>query len=703
MGVGLALEEFLSAPRPFDRIGGWLRRNVLASPVHRFGLASLLLLIALAVAPTKDFFNQWRHYQRQYKKFISTRPDSATLQHHFTGGIQQIWLPDLAVVDRCTTCHVAVDEKSLQDAGSVPEPFRTHPPVAHNVKDWGCVVCHRGQGPATEVAEAHETTRAWEEPILPARYLESSCGQCHRAPLTGTPQLNLGRNLLGRYGCVHCHTIKLPDGSAVQPTDHPPALSHIADKTTREWIYAWLKDPQAYAVSATMPNYKLTDEDARDISAFLIANSAPVAGDSVPASGTGSKAQKTPDPSAGASLYGESFCASCHAVQNAAGNVVGGDVGPELTRIGSKLKAEWLQAWLRNPRVYDPETPMPHYRFTDPQVSLLTAYLGNKTDSDLLANVHLDAATPEQIAHGKRLTTEYGCASCHEINGIRKPDNFAPELTRIGSKPLVQIAFLPGMTHSTPDYIAAKIRQPRAFGPGLKMPQYGLAPSQIDALTTALLALTDRAHDLPMVWTVPAKAPSSYQPAGKAGKLISDLACFSCHAINGRGGDMAPDLSWEGSAVQRQWLQAFLKNPGTLRPALIRRMPQFNLSESDINELTDYMMTAYQTPAFDRDSMPSTGYPPAQVEQGKQLFYSKYACQACHIIDTKVDKGYVGPTLTEVGSRLNSAWIYHWLKNPQALQPGTIEPNRNMSDEDARALTAFLMTQKGSGKREAKK
>lgn len=166
---------------------------------------------------------------------------------------------------------------------------------------------------------------------------------------------------------------------------------------------------------------------------------------------------------------------------------------------------------------------------------------------------------------------------------------------------------------------------------------------------------------------------------------------------------MAPDLSWEGSAVQRQWLQAFLKNPGTLRPALIRRMPQFNLSESDINELTDYMMTAYQTPAFDRDSMPSTGYPPAQVEQGKQLFYSKYACQACHIIDTKVDKGYVGPTLTEVGSRLNSAWIYHWLKNPQALQPGTIEPNRNMSDEDARALAAFLMTQKGSGKREAKK
>jgi len=202
---------------------------------------------------------------------------------------------------------------------------------------------------------------------------------------------------------------------------------------------------------------------------------------------------------------------------------------------------------------------------------------------------------------------------------------------------------------------------------------------------------------------VPAKPPSNYQPAGKAGQLMADLACFSCHAINGRGGDMAPDLTWEGSSVQRQWLQAFLKNPGTLRPALIRRMPRFNLSDGEVTELTDYIMTVYQSPAFDRDSMPANGYPPAQVEQGKQLFYSKYACQSCHIVDTKVDKGYVGPTLTQVGSRLNAAWIYHWLKEPQTMRPGTIEPNRNMDDEDARALTAFLMAQKGSSKQEAKR
>ena len=86
-----------------------------------------------------------------------------------------------------------------------------------------------------------------------------------------------------------------------------------------------------------MPNFKLSDTDARDISAFLIANSTPIPGDNAMVS-----AKASADAAAGASLYGESFCASCHAVQNAAGNVVGGDVGPELTRVGTKVKPEWL-------------------------------------------------------------------------------------------------------------------------------------------------------------------------------------------------------------------------------------------------------------------------------------------------------------------------------------------------------------------------
>lgn len=678
-------------------IASW--RAIFRDPIVPFGIVSILLLMALAIAPAKDHFSEWRHYQHQYLSLIRYRGDANTLQRHFQGGIRQIWIPQLGVVDRCQTCHEGLTENSLGDVST--QPFRKHPAIPHALDEFGCVICHRGQGPATTVAEAHHSTLAREEPILPARYIESSCGQCHHSELAGTPKLNEGRALLERYGCVRCHTVKLPDGTTMTATDDPPPLTHIADKTTREWIYAWLKDPASYAASATMPNFQLSDADARDISAFLIADSVPRPGDTVAAMSSAPGAAA--DPAAGASLYGESFCASCHSVQNAAGNLVGGNIGPELTNVGSKVNPAWLQAWLRSPRVYDPGTAMPQYRWTDQQLKLLTGFLVNKTDSDLLANVHLAPATREQIAHGKVLVTEYGCAVCHEIRGVRKPENFAPELSRVGSKPIAQLVFLDGMPHTLPDYLAGKIRRPRAFGSALRMPQYSFTPAQVEALTTALLSLTDRSFNLSPSLQMASTPVSNYRPAGHAGELMAQLNCFACHRINGRGGDMAPDLSWEGSAVQRQWLDAFMKNPNTLRPALIRRMPKFNLSDGERAELTDYIMAVYQTPDFDRDSMPLSGYPPALVEQGRQLFYTKYACQSCHMVNPKQDKGYIGPVLTSVGTRLTAAWIFHWLKNPQALRPGTMEPNQEISDDDARALTAFLMMQKSSGTQEVKK
>ncbi|HEV2113106.1 MAG TPA: c-type cytochrome [Terriglobales bacterium] len=652
-----------------------------------FGVVSVLLLISLAIAPTKDYFSEWRHYQKQFLRLASKREDADAIRKRFRGGIHQTWLPALGVVDRCETCHLSLSGADLQ-----VEPFRKHPPIPHAMDEFGCVVCHRGQGPATTVAEAHYTTLAWEQPILPARYLESSCGQCHLGSLPGTPQLNSGRKLLASYGCVRCHRVMQPDGTRLQATDDPPDLRRIAEKTSREWIYAWIKDPQAYAASATMPNFQLSDADARDVASFLIAQSTGpgVTPSLAPAAASASDANAQ---QAGASLYGESFCASCHAVQNAAGNLVGGDFGPELTRIGSKVKPEWLAHWLEDPPAYDPATRMPHYRFDSRQVALLTGFLMNKSDSDLLSHVNLPPATAQDVAHGKKLVAEYGCAACHQINGVKTPENFAPELTVVGSKPLVQIVFTPVMKKTLPDYIAAKIRDPRAFGTALKMPKFALSAMQVDALTTALLAQTERARTLPVPLRLAAQHGSDYQPAGKAGQLMHDLRCQSCHTINGNGGDIAPDLSFEGSAVQRAWFDGFMKNPTTLRPALIRRMPRFNLNDSEIKSLGDYILTAYQKPGLEPDA-PVGVSSPDLVAKGKQLYYSKYGCQSCHIVDYKTDKGYIGPPLTQVGLRLTPAWIYAWLKAPQSLIPGAMEPDQHMSDEDARALTAYLTSLK---------
>jgi mono/diheme cytochrome c family protein len=656
-----------------------------------FGTTSLVLLVLLAVAPAKNYFSEWRHYQKEYLRLIRGRVDAVTLGRRYQGGIQQIWIPEQQVTDRCTTCHLGLKEDSLADVSAVA--FRKHPVIPHSLTEFGCTTCHRGQGAATTVEEAHSATEQWEQPLLPAKYIEAGCGQCHFNNQIATPFLNQGRQLISSSGCTHCHTIKRPDGTSILPDDDPPSLAHIGDKTTREWVYAWIKDPQSYASTATMPNYHLSDDDARDISAFIMAQSTPL---QPPLQALAANA-KIADLAAGTSLYGQSFCASCHAMQNAAGMMVGGNVGPELTGIGTKAKPEWLQDWVTNPDHYDPNTMMPRYRFDANQVATLVGFLESKKEPDFLANVHLDPATPQQVEHGKQLVMEDGCASCHEISGIKKPENFAPELTRIGSKPLSQLLFVEGVNHTLPDYVAAKIGNPRQFGPLLKMPQFKLTPQQVDAITTALLAQTERAFTQPPSMRVAAVQQTDYHAAGHAGRLMHELRCLTCHSINGNGGDMAPDLSWEGTAVQREWLVQFLKNPETLRPALIRRMPRFNLSESEINEISDYMMTVYQTPAFERDSFPSQELNPARLEQGRQLFYSKFACQSCHIADYSKDKGYIGPALAGTGKRFNAAWVYHWLKDPQSLRPGTIEPNQHMTDDEATALTVFLMSLKSSG------
>jgi mono/diheme cytochrome c family protein len=130
----------------------------------------------------------------------------------------------------------------------------------------------------------------------------------------------------------------------------------------------------------------------------------------------------------------------------------------------------------------------------------------------------------------------------------------------------------------------------------------------------------------------------------------------------------------------------------------IRRMPKFNLSDAEIKSLSDYMLSAYQASGFDSQALEATALNAEAAARGKQLFYTKYACQSCHIADGKTDKGYVGPTLAGVGDRLTPVWIYKWLKNPNTLSPGTPMPNPNLPDAEARDLTAFLVTLKAHQK-----
>jgi len=677
-----------------------------------FAVSSLIFLAVLAISPLKDYNREWRQYKRSYLRFAQGRPDTKKLTADYRFSIDQIWLPSMNVVDRCTTCHQGITQASLADK-SVPQPFRAHPPIPHNVREWGCTICHRGQGPATEVAEAHESTLAWEQPILPTHFIQASCGTCHQSDLPQTPQLARGRQVLAELNCQGCHKLQ----GIERPAMLGPDLSSIGTKVTREWIYKWLKEPRTIVdkdgnvtvngyetkEEPRMPKFRLSEADLQALSAYLsVQNAKPIALYKISPSVVAVWSKNPELISQGELRFRQMFCSTCHSLAvTRAGEtkLIGGDLGPELTKIGSKVNPDWLIAWLRDPAAYLPHARMPRYGWSDEDLYKVTQYITTKlVDSDLLANVpKLDPPTDQEVQLGRRLFTEKGCASCHVIEGLNPQKDFGPDLSALGGKNASELEFgTAKIPHNLVSYIQAKLQDPVSVNPAARMPQYSWAPGDLDAVTAALLSmkgapLTSALQNL----VVPRKA-AAFHPTGSFAEVYERYKCYACHKFNGYGGDLAPDLSYEGSRAQRQWLIEFLKSPQTLRPNLILRMPQLNMSDKDAATLADYLSMVMQHPAVNPLTTDSKQFTPALATLGKQLYEVKYQCQSCHTIGGS--GGYVGPNLNNAGSWLTPAWIAAWLRNPQALVPDTIEPRHNFTEQEVNALTAYLMTLRASSK-----
>ncbi|HKF05893.1 MAG TPA: hypothetical protein VKB49_26470, partial [Candidatus Sulfotelmatobacter sp.] len=76
-------------------------------------LCTVLFLGVLAISPIKDFRREWRQYKRSYVKYAQTRPDTKKLLADYRPDIDQVWIPGMNVVDRCTTCHLGVTQPTL--------------------------------------------------------------------------------------------------------------------------------------------------------------------------------------------------------------------------------------------------------------------------------------------------------------------------------------------------------------------------------------------------------------------------------------------------------------------------------------------------------------------------------------------------------------------------------------------------------------
>jgi mono/diheme cytochrome c family protein len=677
-----------------------------------FAVCSVIFLLVLAISPVRDQFREWKHYKRSYVRFAKSRPESRSLLADYHPGINQIWLPQLNVTDRCTTCHQGIDQAGLSDE-STPEPFRAHPTIPHQPTDWGCVVCHQGQGLATEVEEAHKATPAWEMPLVPLSYIQGTCGVCHRQSVPETPKLASGRNVMDDLNCVGCHKLQ----GVERPVMVGPDLTHVGNKTGRNWIFKWLRDPRTLTdangnVSVNgyeseeeprMPHFRLNEQELKALSIFLGAQKAGtielyrfnplarVAWD------------KQPDiADQGEARFRQMFCSTCHSlavVRGGESQMIGGDIGPELSKVGSKVGKDWLAYWLRNPQAYLPHALMPRYGWSDEDLYKVTRYIMDRlNDPDLLKDVpELPESQTADIQLGTRLFQEKGCSSCHLIAGIKTPLDFGLDLSAEGAKNVSQLDFGDAkIPRNLISFLEAKISDPVSVNSNARMPLYHFKEGDQQALTTAVLSMKGE-QSMPGIGSlVLPVSKSEYHPAGDFGKAYERYKCYVCHRFFGYGSTLAPDLSYEGSRAQRRWIADFLKNPQTLRPTLIFRMPQFNMTDQEADICAEYISLVLQAGHVDLSAAKPEQFTPEQASEGKQLYELKYQCQSCHTVGAA--GGYVGPNLINAGNWLNIAWIQGWLQDPQALVPGTIEPHREFSSDEIQALAAYLMNLKQSGK-----
>ncbi|MBI1788973.1 MAG: c-type cytochrome [Acidobacteria bacterium] len=642
-----------------------------------FCLASAALLVVYAVAPMRDYFREWRRFQKDYNRLADEKLRQNMPVRPGPIGIRQIWIRELDVVDRCVTCHLGVENRFLRGA---PQPFGFHPVTPHNTRDIGCTICHRGQGAATTVHGAHGRLKWWEDPMLPGRYLQASCGQCHKG--SEVPEawlLNDGRTLIQAAGCIGCH--KIPGYERRDPIG--PVLDGIGSKVRGLWLFRWLKDPKSYLERTFMPNFQLSDEQARLLTAFLLAQKFAAV-----------EVSETTDHSLadqGQIRYREARCISCHAQGGR-----GGTFGPDLGKVGGKVRFGWLESWLRNPKALFPRTRMPQFSFPDKDIRAVVAYMASefadpsidgREDEQLVRS--LPPATRENLAAGRKLYQRLGCGGCHRLKGVEEPVELGPDLAGIGNKDVDRLDFgnLP-VDRNLWSWLFTKIQTPRAFGKTLKMPDFHFSEEQGREIVVALLSLTDKRF--PARYLASEQQAGPFRPQGEFGRLMAKYECLSCHRIQREGGKIAPDLSIIGSQAKPQWIASYFRLPYSLRPILTERMPLLGMSGQEIQTAVGYFQTVLLDDSIPQQLFPRDRPEAQEIARGKELYFNRYGCQACHQVN--VAGGYVGPALDGVGSRLFSGYIFAYLKNPQRFKPAVPEPNYNLNDSDAAALAAYLVS-----------
>jgi len=562
-------------------------------------LALLVSCCALATVVVAVIFRstdeEWRKYQQEYYDLAMGSASTEAARDAIAASgleIRQDILSGFGEekrIDRCRTCHMAVDDPNFVTG---KEPLRTHPEIPeHNFNEYGCTICHDGDGRGLTTFYAHGDDEFWNEPLLESPYIESSCARCHPEPyLPETPHLSKGRALFEKYNCNGCHAIRNLSRGKLGPD-----LTNVGARWKIEYLEESIRDPRANSVLSVMPYFNMPEEDKTALVVFLKSRRGRTLVEDPITLRTKSNAFKKANPvevpltiAEGRKLVKDNNCVACHKLGDADGKLA-----PDLTHLGNFRNEEYIAAHLADPRAHTTGSNMPNFWFSPSAMRAIGLYLEEQEGLKV-------PVTPKEQYTAL-------CVRCHGPNG--------------DGNGLIADNLLPKPRDFTNQLFFNWLEDSRAHDaikngvPGTAMPPFGrvLTEEQINGLFAYVRGQYvggPRPEREPR--TLPEKNSTVFSAESvERGRATFQQRCFGCHGRRGDGkGPNAPDLLprprdltsnpfMSQVADSRLWESITYGVPGTGMP------PWDSLSEEQKGDLINFVRDASKTG-------------PAAVDGGKQ-------------------------------------------------------------------------------------
>jgi cytochrome c551/c552 len=383
----------------------------------------------------------------------------------------------------------------------VPQPYSSHPRLdlfvsdssPHPMKNFGCTICHQGQGSSTSFKwashspdspkQAHQwhdeygwfNNHHWIFPMLPNRFEQSSCLKCHhqvvdlepsaKFPDPPAPKLVEGYHLIRQYGCYGCHEINGwagPEKRLGPDMRLAPSYHEVAESLERDPGLAELGPAAARWVDEVRSSPD--GRQARDRLRDLIERDAAAADESKLSKRSHELAALLKDPETPGTLP---------------------KVGPSLRHAASKLNFDWVYAWLRNPQEFRPSTKMPRFfglwshlegkgleesaRYEPLEIRSMIHYLSTSSAPFEYVEPYAGITARPDAARGKKVFQLRGCLACHQHGDFPEATStHGPELSRVGGK-------LAGNPQGRA-WLYSWLREPARYHPKTIMPNVLLEP-----------------------------------------------------------------------------------------------------------------------------------------------------------------------------------------------------------------------------------